>query len=56
MQQDLSLGTSEAPVDSGLVAFAQILAMHRIVADPAELRHSLGHSDPVTASDLVRLA
>src|SRR3546814_13402075 len=30
--------------------------MHRIVADPAELRHSLGHSDPVAASDLVRLA
>ncbi|MGH6634076.1 MAG: cysteine peptidase family C39 domain-containing protein, partial [Sphingopyxis sp.] len=56
MQQDLSLGTSEPPADTGLAAFAQILAMHRIVADPAELRHSLGHSDPVTASDLLRLA
>lgn len=56
MQQDLSLGTSEPPVDSGLAAFAQILAMHHIVADPVELRHGLGHSEPVAASDLVRLA
>ena len=56
MQQDLSLGTSQPPADTGLAAFAQILAMHRIVADPAELRHDLGHADPVTASDLVRLA
>ena len=56
MQQDLSPGTSEPPVDSGLAAFAQILAMHRIVADPAELRHSLGHANPVAASDLLRLA
>ncbi|HJS11209.1 ABC transporter transmembrane domain-containing protein, partial [Sphingopyxis sp.] len=56
MQQDLSLGTSEPPADTGLAAFAQILAMHRIAADPAELRHSLGHADPATASDLVRLA
>ena len=44
------------PTTRGLALFALILAMHRIVADPAELRHSLGHSDSVAASDLVRLA
>ena len=56
MQQDLSLGSSEPPADNGLAAFALILAMHRIAADPVELRHDLGHANPVTESDLLRLA
>jgi subfamily B ATP-binding cassette protein HlyB/CyaB len=56
VQQDLSPGTSESPADSGLAAFALILAMHRIAADPAALRHDLGHANPVAASDLLRLA
>ncbi len=45
-----------ATSDSGLVAFASLLAMHRIPVDPAQLRHGLGHYDPITANDLVRLA
>ena len=56
MQQDLSLGTSQPPADTGIEAFALILAMHRIAANSAELRDSLGHANPVVASDLVRLA
>jgi len=56
VQQDLSLGTSQPPADTGIEAFALILAMHRIAANSAELRDSLGHANPVVASDLVRLA
>jgi subfamily B ATP-binding cassette protein HlyB/CyaB len=56
VHQDLSLGTSRPPADTGLDAFVLILAMHRIAADSADLRHSLGHANLVTASDLVRLA
>jgi subfamily B ATP-binding cassette protein HlyB/CyaB len=43
-------------VNDGLVAFATILAMHRIAVDPDQLRHALGHFDPVTSDDLLRLA
>jgi len=43
-------------VDDGLVAFATILAMHRIAVDPDQLRHSLGHQGDVSISDLLRLA
>ncbi len=42
--------------ESGLVAFASLLAMHRIAVDPAQLRHGLGHSLAVSAQDLQRLA
>jgi len=42
--------------DSGVVALASLFAMHRIAADPAQLRHSLGHGRPIDAVDLVRLA
>ena len=56
MHQDLSLGTSRPPADTGLDAFVLILSMHRVAADPSELRHSLGHANPVTTSDLLRLA
>lgn len=42
--------------DSGLVAFATLLAVHRIAVDPTQLRHDLGHHDSVTSRDLLRLA
>ena len=45
-----------APDDSGLIAFAALLAIHRIAVDPAQLRHSLGHHRDIDADDLRRLA
>ena len=42
--------------DSGLIAYATVLAMHRIAVDPAQLRHSLGHHREIDAGDLKRLA
>lgn len=42
--------------DSGLEAFATLLAIHRISADPSQLRHTLGHFDAINLSDLLRLA
>lgn len=42
--------------DSGLIAYATLLAMHRIAVDPAQLRHSLGHHRDIDADDLKRLA
>ena len=42
--------------ESGVMAFATLLAMHRIAVDPAQLRHGLGHHRPVDATDLIRLA
>jgi len=42
--------------NSGLIAFATILAMHRIAVDPAQLRHDLGHDRDVEADDLLRIA
>nr|WP_168606039.1 type I secretion system permease/ATPase [Novosphingobium sp. SG707] len=42
--------------ESGLVAFAALLAMHRMAVDPGQLRHALGHHLAVTAQDLLRLA
>jgi subfamily B ATP-binding cassette protein HlyB/CyaB len=42
--------------DRGLVAFATLLALHRVAVDPGQLRHDLGHHSPVTADDLLRLA
>jgi ATP-binding cassette, subfamily B, bacterial HlyB/CyaB len=44
------------PDDSGLIAYATLLAMNRIAVDPAQLRHSLGHDRDVDADDLRRLA
>lgn len=46
----------EPGAESGLQAFATLLAMHRIAVDPAQLRHDLGHSRSVDATDLIRLA
>ncbi|MDB5701485.1 MAG: type secretion system ATPase [Sphingomonadales bacterium] len=42
--------------ESGLIAFATLLAMHRIAVDPSQLRHALGHHREIDASDLVRIA
>ena len=42
--------------DSGLIALAAVLAMHRIALDPDQLRHNLGHAEAVTSSDILRLA
>jgi subfamily B ATP-binding cassette protein HlyB/CyaB len=42
--------------ESGLVLLAAVLAMHRVAADPAQLRHALGHHGPTSPTDLVRLA
>jgi subfamily B ATP-binding cassette protein HlyB/CyaB len=50
------LGSSGTLNDSGLLAFATLLAMHRIAVDPAQLRHGLGHHRPIDADDLRRLA
>jgi subfamily B ATP-binding cassette protein HlyB/CyaB len=50
------LGSSGTFDDSGLLAFATLLAMHRIAVDPAQLRHALGHHRPIDADDLKRIA
>jgi ATP-binding cassette, subfamily B, bacterial HlyB/CyaB len=42
--------------DSGLIAYATLLAIHRIAVDPSQLRHSLGHTRAIGADDLKRLA
>lgn len=42
--------------ESGLIALATILAVHRIPVSPDQLRHTLGHHEPASATDLVRLA
>lgn len=56
--QDKSQATaSDQPdISSGLVAFATLLSLHQIAADPAQLRHDLGHFKAVSADDLLRLA
>lgn len=51
-EQTIGLASDE----SGLVAFAALLAMHRIAVDPAQLRHSLGHYRAIESEDLLRLA
>jgi len=50
------ISAPEPAVESGLFAFASLLAMHRIAVDPAQLRHGLGHHGAVTSRDLVRIA
>jgi ATP-binding cassette, subfamily B, bacterial HlyB/CyaB len=42
--------------DSGLIAYATILALHRIAVDPGQLRHGIGHDRPIDADDLKRMA
>lgn len=42
--------------DSGLAALAAILAIYGIPVDPDQMRHDLGHDDPVSKNDILRLA
>ena len=42
--------------DTGPIALAQLLAIHRIAIEPAHLRHALGHAGATSPEDLVRLA
>ena len=49
-------GLDRAFADSALNAFAAILAIHRIAADPAQMRHDLGHDDTLSVDDVLRLA
>ncbi len=42
--------------ESGLIAYATLLAIYQIAVDPAQLRHSLGHHRAIDADDLKRLA
>ena len=42
--------------DSGLAALASILSIYGIPVDPDQMRHDLGHDDPVNKNDLLRLA
>ncbi len=39
-----------------MVAFATVLAMHKLAVDPEQLRHELGHERPLAADDILRLA
>lgn len=52
----VSVGNTSEIVDSGIRALATLLAAHRIAVDPGKLRHALGHSRPLDASDILRLA
>jgi len=42
--------------DSGVVALAQLLAIHQISVDAVQLRHDTGHKHPLSADDILRLA
>ena len=42
--------------ETGLMALSTILGMHRIAADPRQLRHSLGHPRALEVDDVLRLA
>jgi len=56
MNENETIETSNVADESGLIAFAALLAMHRIAADPTQLRHTLGHHHPIGSGDLLRLA
>ena len=48
--------TADVGDNSGLIALATVLAMHRIAVDPDQLRHALGHFDACLPDDLLRVA
>lgn len=57
LSRDEDVASGAVPEDnSGLIAYATLLAIHRIAVDPAQLRHGLGHSRAIEADDLRRLA
>lgn len=45
----------QSSADSGLEAFATLLAIHSVAAHPAQLRHTLGHFESVTPTEILRL-
>jgi ATP-binding cassette, subfamily B, bacterial HlyB/CyaB len=49
-------GSSARAVDQGLEALSAILAMYRIPADVQQWRHELGHDQPVSTNELLRIA
>ena len=46
----------KGPAETGPGALAALLAIHHISVDPAQLRHEVGHSYPLTGEDMLRLA
>lgn len=42
--------------NSGLIALSMLLSLHQIATEPAQLRHNLGHMEPVSSDDLLRIA
>lgn len=54
--EEIAAGPAPERDDSGLIAYATLLALHRIAVDPAQLRHGLGHARAVDADDLKRIA
>ena len=55
-EADPAISIGSVTDDTGLVALAAVLAMHRMAVDPAQMRHSLGHHQAVDAQDVLRLA
>ncbi|MFB9058489.1 MULTISPECIES: type I secretion system permease/ATPase [Sphingobium] len=53
---DRGLGGVLSGADSGVRALATLLAVHKIAVDPHQLRHELGHHDPLSPDDILRLA
>jgi subfamily B ATP-binding cassette protein HlyB/CyaB len=49
-------GSIPAHTESGPTMLAALLAMHRIAAEPAQLRHTVGHQRPMDSTDILRLA
>ncbi|MFW2850474.1 type I secretion system permease/ATPase [Sphingomonas sp. TX0543] len=42
--------------ESGAQALALLLSLHNLAIDPKQLRHELGHAEPLSSGDIVRLA
>lgn len=42
--------------ESGARVLATLLSFHKIAVDPSQLRHELGHDNPLSAEDILRLA
>ena len=56
MNYEGNASVNGAGKNSGIIAFATILAFHKIAIDPDQLRHGLGHNRVVDANDVLRLA
>ncbi len=48
--------TPDTNPDTGMIALADLLAIHGIPTDAVQLRHDLGHGDFATAEDVLRAA